>query len=215
MVETTLRAPKVIAAIWLLGIPIAIFLLAYPSLAQDGANRKQTPPTEQRPTFGAELDGLRREQFRRRAAEAAQKQLEHLAEKMRQQLGEEVAARKAAEASLARLLERVTLTDQIDEERQRLRDKKLEAVEARNQELERQVLDLSRQLAEEKANKEKLQTKIRTTANASADRGSNSDEMRSRIKQLERELNAAIWARKLAEAQLKLVSEREKRPSVR
>lgn len=128
---------------------------------QSGPNRLQGPSPVPPGLSPTDSDVLAREQFRRRAAEAAQKQLEKLADQLRTRLASEIAARKRAEAQLSELLRRSELTDQIDEQRQRLREDTVAQLRARN-------------------------------------------------KQLEGELNAALWAKKLAEEQLKVINQRRK-----
>ena len=149
---------------------------------------------------------MRKERFRRRAAEAAQKQIEQMADQLREQLGREVAARQTAEAVATELLSRASLENQIDQERKRLRNEKVDI-------LERMVEALSKRLTDERARRQKLEEENASLVKASAagTDGAPISELaalRSRIKALERELAAAQWARKLAEAQLKVMTEK-------
>lgn len=154
-------------------------------------------------TVPADIEMLRKERFRRRTAETAQKQLERLADQLREQLIAEVAARKSAEASLKSTLAKIKLSDDIDSERKRLRDSNLLALAKRRDDLERENLRLSQQLAEEINRRQQLEAKIEQVLNSGAEA-----KLAARIIELERALNAARWARKLAEAQLELVAER-------
>ena len=129
-------------------------------------------------TATAKPDGaaaLRRERFRRRAAEAAQKQLEVLADQLREQLAKEIAARKAAETVAAELALRTKFEEQVDGERQRL----------------------------------KAATKVPEPKRANV--GSDTSQLKAMINDLQRKLKAEEWARKLAEAQLKIISEKSSR----
>ncbi len=149
---------------------------------------------------------LRKERFRRRAAEAAQKQIEQMADQLREQLGREVTARQTAEAVATELLSRASLEDQIDQERKRLRNEKVDI-------LERMVEALSKRLTDERGRRQQLEEENAKLVKASA-AGTDAapktklSALRSRIKALERELAAAQWARKLAEAQLKVLTDK-------
>lgn len=156
----------------------------------------------------ADLELLRKERFRRRTAEAAQKQLERLAEQLREQLIAEVSARKSAEAALKSTLAKIKLAEDIDEERKRLRDSNVQALEKRREDLQRDNLRLSQQLAEEVNRRQQLEAKLEQVLNSGEQ-----SKLAARIEELERALNAAQWARKLAEAQLELVAARLKKAS--
>lgn len=176
--------------------------------AQSDPNRLQGPPlSASRPAPGNDI--LRKEQFRRRAAESAQKQLEQLAEQLREQLVLEVAARKAAEDTLTRTTTRNKLTDQIDQERQRLRGDQIETLKARRDTLEQQVLQLSRQLTDEAARRQKLEEQLQQAGGAVPNATAGNAKLNARIQRLEHELNAEKWARRLSEAQLKLLQARQ------
>lgn len=182
---------------------------------------QESEPLRPRPnenaTAAAPRDAvLRREQFRREAAEAALKHLEQMADQLREQLGKEVTARRAAEAVASDLLSRASLEDQIDRERERLRDTRVQLLEKRSALLEQKIKELTQRLTEERTRREQLEaenvalTKSSTTP-ASATVLAETETLKLRIKSLERRLTAAEWARKLAEAQLKVVSEKPTR----
>ena len=159
---------------------------------------------------------LRREQFRREAAEAALKHLEQMADQLREQLGKEVTARRAAEAVASDLLSRASLEDQIERERERLRDSRVRLLEKRGAMLENKVKVLTQRLADESARREQLEAENAALAKsattpASATDIAETETLKLQIKSLERRLAAAEWARKLAEAQLKVVSEKATR----
>lgn len=212
------------------GIAIGITLsAALPAGAQSVPSRLQGParidsatpgsplrperPTKRIPQAGQLDAALRKERFRREAAEAAQKQLEKMAVQLRAQLGKEIAARQAAEALAADLLARTEVDDQIDRERERLRAQRTAALEQRRNVLERMLETMTKRLAAERAKREQLESEktaptriigVRsndaTTAEAKA--------LKSQVATLKRQLVAAEWARKLAEAQLKLITEK-------
>lgn len=159
---------------------------------------------------------LRREQFRRQAAEAALKQLEKMADHLREQLGKEVTARRAAEAVASDLLSRASLEDQIDRERERLSDARVELLEKRSVLLEQKIKELTQRLTDERTRREQLEAENVALAKSSttppnASVLAETETLKLRIKSLERRLTAAEWARKLAEAQLKVVSEKPTR----
>ena len=156
---------------------------------------------------------LRREQFRREAAEAALKHLEQMADQLREQLGKEVTARRAAEAVASDLLSRASLEDQIDRERERLRDTRVQLLEKRSALLEQKIKDLTQRLTEERTRREQLVAENvaltkSSTRPPSATVLAETETLKLRIKSLERRLTAAEWARKLAEAQLKVFAEK-------
>jgi hypothetical protein len=213
---TRVRRHEVWRRAGFLQIGSAIGLLALTgasAVAQSNPSRLQGPPfSTSRPAPASDDEILRREQFRRRAAEAAQKQLEQLAEQLREQLALEVTARKSAQEALARTVTRNKLTDQIDEERQRLRRDQIESLKARRDTLEQQVLQLTRRLADESARRKKLEENIQKAGGAASKipPGATTDKtkLNARIQQLEQALNAEKWARRLTEAQLRLLQQR-------
>jgi hypothetical protein len=157
----------------IMGITVALAATVAPVGAQTLSGKMPGPSQIDETAAAATPSGaaeLGRERFRRKAAEAAQKQLEVLADQLRQQLAKEIAARRAAQVVAAELLSRATLEEQIDDERQRLKD------------AARAVPPLR--------------------AGASGD----ASQLVTLVKGLERKLKAAEWARKLAEAQLKILS---------
>lgn len=187
-----------------------LVLTGAPAAAQSSPNRLQGPPLSAlRPVPAPDNDILRKEQFRRRAAEAAQKQLEQLAEQLREQLALEVAARKAAEDELTRTITRNKLTVQIDKDRHRLRGDQIETLKARRDALEQQVLQLSRPLIDEAARRQKLEEQLQQAGGAIPNGTAGNAKLNARMQQLEHELNAEKWARRLSEAQLKLLQERQ------
>lgn len=214
------------------GLIVLLAAAALPSdaLAQAPPSRLQGPPASPLPPAAAPpalaqpapatADLLERERFRRRAAEIAQKQLEVLAEQLREQLSFEIAQRKAAEAELSQAATRIKLTDQIDEERQRLLDDAMRKIKQQRDVLERQNLTLTQQLSAEASRRRALEVRLReaealvqqTEPDAQGGAGG---KLASRVEELERALNAAQWARKLAEAQLKLATERQNRNNSR
>lgn len=195
------RGPQVRLPIRLMAATAALWVSsAGLGLAQSQPKPAPGPIIE---TVPADIETLRKERFRRRTAEAAQKQLERLADQLREQLIAEVAARKSAEASLKSTLAKIKLSDDIDLERKRLRDSNLLALAKRRDDLERENLRLSQQLADEINRRQQLEAKIEQVLNSGAEA-----KLAARIVELERALNAARWARKLAEAQLELVSAR-------
>ncbi|MFT5508483.1 MAG: hypothetical protein ACI89J_001558 [Hyphomicrobiaceae bacterium] len=157
----------------LIGIAMAFAVAVAPASAQNLPNKMQGPTQIGEATVAAKLAAtaeLGRERFRRKAAEVAQKQLEVLADQLREQLAKEIMARRAAEVVAAELLSRAKLEEQIDGERQRLKD----AAPA--------------------------------VAPLRAGVGGDAFRLKTLVKDLERKLKAAEWARKLAEAQLKILS---------
>lgn len=157
----------------MIGIAVAIAAAAAPAGAQTLPSKLQGPTKAEDAPASAKQGGaaaLRRERFRRMAAEAAQKQLEILADQLRQQLAREITARQAAEVVAAELLSRAKLEEQIDSERQRL--------------------------------KAAAETATPQRAGVSGD----ASQLKALIKDLERKLKTAEWARKLAEAQLKIMT---------
>lgn len=156
---------------------------------------------------------LRKERFRRRAAEAALKQLEQMAAQLREQLGKEISARQAAETVAAELLSRASLENQIDQERKRLRNEKIKILEERRALLERTVEAMAKRLADERAKRQQIEDETVSLAKTAAERPDTVTKaemaaLRSQVKALERELAAAEWARKLAEAQLKVITDK-------
>lgn len=203
------------------GIAIGITLSsALPAGAQSVPSRLQGParvdgrtPGNAPPQAGMLDAELRKERFRREAAEAAQKQLEQMAVQLRAQLGKEIAARQAAEALASDLLARTEVNDQIDRERERLRAEKIATLEKRRDVLERMLDTMTKRLAAERTKREQLETDktaptkiigVRATGAAAAE----TKALKSQVDTLKRQLAAAEWARKLAEAQLKLITEK-------
>lgn len=196
-------------AVWQTAVLIAATSLLVPTAnAQTSPSRLQGPVPVERRSPDINRDLLSRERFRRKAAEAAQKQLEALAGQLREQLVKEIAARKAAESKLADLTARTILTEQIDQERQRLRDDTAQKLEARRALQERELSDLKRRLKLETDQRKALETRTNELAQRNDSVAVN--ELNTRIKDLERQLTTAEWARKLAEAQLKLVNKRQR-----
>lgn len=206
------------------GIAIGITLgTALPAGAQSVPSRLQGParidsatpdrPSETIPRAGLLDAELRKERFRRAAAEAAQKQLEQMAVQLRAQLGKEIAARQAAEALAADLLARTEVSEQIDRERERLRGEKIAALEKRRDVLERMLDTMTKRLAAERAKREQLETEKTAPTRIIGVRSNNATTaaakaLKSQVDTLKRQLAAAEWARKLAEAQLKLITEK-------
>lgn len=155
---------------------------------------------------------FRKERFRRRAAEAAQKEIEQMADQLREQLGKEVTARRSAESVAAELVSRASLEDQIDQERARLRTAKIKTLEQRRAGLEREVKALTRRLAEERSRRRQLEEEKAVLAKSVAAAQQNTSSgaaiaaLKAQVTELERKLNAAEWARKLAEAQLSVLT---------
>jgi len=192
---------QVLSIRWAFTVATVGVLLALAPLsahAQSGANRLRGPaPAVRDPEVVALLE---RERFRRESAEAAQKQLELMAEKLRQELVAEVKARQEIEQSSVELAARVTLADQIDQERQRLRSNKVS-------QLEQKVAELTERLASETAQRRSLEKELKRRATGTPANSADGD-LKSRISELERKLKAAEWAHKLAEAQLDLLNGR-------
>jgi hypothetical protein len=183
------------------------------ALAQSAPSRLQGPPTLELQQTQVSGEDLEREIFRRQAAEAAQKQLERLAENLRERLAAEVAARTSAEEKLADLTARIVVSDQIDQERQRMHSGQLATLEGERTALERKVSDLTQQLTEESRRRRELEVErdeaSRDPPAAAIESAKTIEKLGARAKELERQLTAAEWARKLAEAQLKLIGERQ------
>lgn len=180
-----------------------------PVEAQNGRSNLQGPPlvqfNNQPGNATGNSDVLQREQFRRQAAEEARKQLEELAGQLRDQLGEEVARRRTSEARVLELTARLTLTDQLDQERQKFRQDRLESLETSRRSLEQELAVLNQRLTAETARRKALEAVV-ATHRATVAAPDERDALQARIGELEKKLNATEWARKLAEAQLKLLS---------
>ena len=119
----------------LIGIAMAFAVAVAPASAQNLPNKMQGPTQIGEATVAAKLAAtaeLGRERFRRKAAEVAQKQLEVLADLLREQLAKEIMARRAAEVVAAELLSRAKLEEQIDGERQRLKDGQTVSIQLRD-----------------------------------------------------------------------------------
>ncbi|MFY0613602.1 MAG: hypothetical protein JXQ99_18875 [Hyphomicrobiaceae bacterium] len=163
---------------------------------------------------GERLAQLRKERFRRRAAESAQKEIEQMAVQLHEQLGKEVSARRKAEGVAADLVSRASLENQIDKERDRLRTEKIKKLEQRRVLLEREVSTLTQRLAQERAKRRQLEqdkaalTQAVAAAQPKAGSETEFDTLKSKVAELTRKLNAAEWARKLAEAQLRVITRR-------
>lgn len=185
-------------------------MVASPLSAQNlPPSRLQGPPVDATDDMMARDTLLRRELFRRRAAEAAQKELEQIAEQLRLALAREITARRKAEENAAALASRESLSDEIDRERQRLRERRAKAERARRAELEREIETLRQRLRVADAANAKLRKKLeRNGAGAKTARAGQVDggeREADRIRTLEKRLAAAEWAKKVAEAQLELV----------
>ena len=187
------------------------------ALAKTAPISDPRPPATGTPDEGSEtarerLAHLRKERFRRRAAESARKEIEGMADDLRAQLGREISARRKAEGVAAELVSRASLEDQIDRERERLRSDKIRRLEQRRSALEREVKTLTERLAEERARRQKLEADkavlAEKVAGARATPSSAVDlvALKAQVTDLQRKLNAAEWARKLAEAQLRVVT---------
>ncbi|MGI9476150.1 MAG: hypothetical protein ACR2PI_05565 [Hyphomicrobiaceae bacterium] len=158
------------------------------------------------------LAQLRKERFRRRAAESARKEIEGMADNLREQLGREVSARRKAEGVAAELVSRASLENQIDQERDRLRSQKIRQLEQRRTLLEREVKTLTQRLVQERAKRKQLEDEKAALAKKVVDArqgttsGTDLAALKAKVSDLQRKLNAAEWARKLAEAQLRVVT---------
>ena len=172
-------------------------------------------PARQRETIpraGLAHEMLRKERFRREAAEAAQKQLERMALQLRTQLGKDISARQAAEALAADLLARSELNDQIDRERERLHTERIATLEKRRSVLERRLNIMSKRLATERTKRQQLETdktaRIKIISVGPKSAAAETKVLKIQVDALKRQLAATEWARKLAEAQLKLITDK-------